>query len=58
MQPKINFFAWEATWGKALTLNLVQKRGWALANRCFMGDTLFFVQGVLGASIVCQRDYY
>ncbi|RVW43416.1 Transposon TX1 uncharacterized 149 kDa protein [Vitis vinifera] len=36
VQPKISFFAWEATWGKALTLDLVQKRGWALANRCFM----------------------
>ena len=36
VQPKISFFAWEATRGKALTLDLVQKRGWALANRCFM----------------------
>ena len=36
MQPKISFFAWEAMWGKALTLDLVQKRGWALASRCFM----------------------
>ena len=36
VQPKINFFAWEAAWGKALTLDLVQKRGWSLANRCFM----------------------
>ncbi|RVX05699.1 LINE-1 reverse transcriptase-like [Vitis vinifera] len=36
VQPKISFFAWEATWGKALTLDLVQKRGWALVNRCFM----------------------
>ena len=27
---------WEATWGKTLTLNLIQKRGWTLANRCFM----------------------
>ena len=36
VQPKICFFAWEATWGKALTLDLVQKRGWALVNRCFM----------------------
>ena len=36
MQPKISFFAWEATWGKALTLDLVQKKGWTLANRCFM----------------------
>ncbi|RVW44335.1 hypothetical protein CK203_071086 [Vitis vinifera] len=36
VQPKISFFAWEATWGKALTLDLIQKRGWVLANRCFM----------------------
>ena len=36
VQPKISFFAWEATWGKTLTLDMVQKRGWALANRCFM----------------------
>ena len=35
VQPKICFFAWEATWGKALTLDLVQKRGWALVNRYF-----------------------
>ena len=37
VQPKINFFAWEATWGKALTLDLIKKRGQALANRCFFG---------------------
>ena len=36
VQPKISFFAWEAMWGKALTLDLIQKRGWVLANRCFM----------------------
>ena len=36
VQPKISSFAWEATWGKALTLDMVQKRGRALANRCFM----------------------
>ena len=36
VQPKISFFAWEYTWGKALTLDMVQKRGQALANRCFM----------------------
>ncbi|RVX07973.1 putative ribonuclease H protein [Vitis vinifera] len=36
VQPKISFFAWEATWGKALTLDMVQKRGQAVANRCFM----------------------
>ena len=35
MQPKISFFAWEA-WAKALTLDMVQKRGRALANKRFM----------------------
>ncbi|RVW17151.1 Serine protease SPPA, chloroplastic [Vitis vinifera] len=32
-QPKISFFAWEASWGRVLTLDRLQKRGWALANR-------------------------
>ncbi|RVW77229.1 putative mitochondrial protein [Vitis vinifera] len=36
VQPKISFFAWEATWGKTLTLDMVQKRGRTLTNRCFM----------------------
>ena len=36
MQPRINFFAWEVTWGKFLTLDQVQKRGWSLVNRCFL----------------------
>ena len=36
VQPKISFFTWEAMWGKVLTLDIVQKRGWALENRCFM----------------------
>ncbi|RVW41716.1 Transposon TX1 uncharacterized 149 kDa protein [Vitis vinifera] len=30
------FFAWEASWGRVLTLDRLQKRGWALANRCFL----------------------
>ena len=36
VQPKISLFAWEAMWSKALTLDLIQKREWALATRCFM----------------------
>ena len=36
MQPKVSFFGWEATWGKALTLDQLQRRGWALANRCYV----------------------
>ncbi|RVX11715.1 putative ribonuclease H protein [Vitis vinifera] len=33
---KIIFFAWEATWGKVLTLDRLQRRGWHLPNRCFL----------------------
>ena len=36
MQPKLSFFVWEASWGRVLTLDRLQKRGWALANRCFL----------------------
>ncbi|RVX07165.1 hypothetical protein CK203_053510 [Vitis vinifera] len=36
MQPKVSFFGWEATWGKALTLDQLQRRGWALVNRCYV----------------------
>ena len=34
--PKIGFFAWEATWGKVLTLDQLKHRGRAFANRCFL----------------------
>ena len=30
------FFAWKASWGKALTLDQLKRRGWSLANRCFL----------------------
>ena len=33
---KVAFFAWEATWGKILTLDRLQKRGWQLPNCCFL----------------------
>ena len=33
---KAAFFAWEATWGKILTLDKLKKRGWQLPNRCFL----------------------
>ena len=33
---KMSFFAWEASWGKVLTLDQIKKRGRALANRCFL----------------------
>ena len=33
---KIAFFAWEAAWGKVLTLDRLQRRGWQFPNRCFL----------------------
>ena len=35
-QQKLFFFAWEATWGKVLTLDRLQRRGWQLPNQCFL----------------------
>ena len=34
--PRVGFFAWEATWNKVLTLDQIQRRGWPLANRCYL----------------------
>ena len=31
---KISFFAWEASWGKVITLDQLKRHGRALANRC------------------------
>ena len=36
IQSRICFFAWEAAWGKASTLDQIKKRGRSLANRCFL----------------------
>ena len=35
---KAAFFAWQAAWGKILTLDRLQKRGWQFPNRCFLCD--------------------
>ena len=34
--PKVAFFAWEASWGKVLTQEQLQRRGFSLANMCFL----------------------
>ena len=34
--PKLGFFAWEASWGKVLTLDQLKRRGITLVNRCFL----------------------
>ena len=38
---KVSFFVWEASHGKILTIDNLQKRGFTLANRCYMckGDS-------------------
>ena len=52
--PKVAFFAWEASWGKVLTLDQLQRRGHSLANRCFLClskvevDTFYFIVQRLG----------
>ena len=33
---RMGFFAWEASWGRVLTLDQLKRRGRALANRCFL----------------------
>ncbi|RVW21264.1 hypothetical protein CK203_108104 [Vitis vinifera] len=33
---KLAFFAWEATWGRILTIDRLQKRGWQIPNQCYL----------------------
>ncbi|KAJ9708505.1 hypothetical protein PVL29_000510 [Vitis rotundifolia] len=33
---KIVFFTWEAAWGRIMTLDRLQRRGWQFPNRCFL----------------------
>ncbi|RVX03908.1 putative ribonuclease H protein [Vitis vinifera] len=34
--PRVSFFVWEATWKKSITLDRLQRRGFSLANRCYL----------------------
>ena len=34
--PKLGFFAWEASWGKVLTLDQLKRRGIPFVNRCIL----------------------
>ena len=36
VSPKARIFSREASWNKILTLDNIQKRGWAVANKCFL----------------------
>ncbi|KAL6327433.1 hypothetical protein AAG906_019746 [Vitis piasezkii] len=38
--PKVAFFAWEASWGKLLTLDQLQMRGYSLANSWAWGHAV------------------
>ena len=55
--PKVTFFAWEATWGKALILDQVQRRGYSLANRCFFCHSEEEVDHIL-LYYVQRRDFF
>ena len=33
---KVGFFAWKTSWGKVLTLDQLKRRGWSIANGCFV----------------------
>ena len=30
------FFAWQAAWGRNLTLDQLKRRGWGMLNRCYL----------------------
>ena len=47
------FFTWEASWGKVLTLDQLQKRRYFLANRCFL--CLFEVETVDHLLLHCAK---
>ena len=33
---RVNFFAWEAMWGRILTMDQLKRRGWVLPSRCYL----------------------
>ena len=33
---RVSFFAWEAIWGRILTMDQLKRRGWILPSRCFL----------------------
>ena len=36
VSSKVGFYAWEAAWGRILTLGMLKRHGKVLANRCFL----------------------
>ncbi|RVW17395.1 Transposon TX1 uncharacterized 149 kDa protein [Vitis vinifera] len=49
--PKLSFFAWEASWGKVLTLDRIQKR-----DKGSVDVTLFIIWSVLGVSLFSKGN--
>ena len=43
----MSFFTWEACWGKVLTLDQLQKRGWTLVNRYALCKELETIDHIL-----------
>ena len=53
---KVNFFSWEACWGKVLTLDQLKKKSWILANKyALCKEESEFIDPFF---IVTRRDYY
>ena len=50
--PKLGFFAWEASWGKVLTLDQLKRRGIPLVNMCFLCEEEEIIDHLL---IHCSR---
>ena len=45
---KVGFFAWEAWWGKVLTMDQLKKRGFHLASKCpFCGKSEEMLEHVM-----------
>ena len=40
VHSKVSFFAWEAAWGRILTLDMLKRRGIVLANKCFLCEEM------------------
>lgn len=54
---QISSLAWEAAWGKILTLNKLQRRGISLANRCYL-CTNMRSQWIIFFLIVAERECF
>ena len=33
---RVNFFVWEVSWNRILTIDQLKRRGWNMPNRCYL----------------------